>query len=153
MTVLSELSKIRKRLSASNANLNLWPQKRGIEHHGDDYSNYFMEVHQVLHCVRSSHRRCSVRKGLRPATLLKKRLSCFPVNFAKFLRIPSLQNTSGRLLLFCDFIFHTFSIIDFISPTIKDHYMKCSKCFREGISWIYYQFAVRTVVKNLPLGL
>ena len=30
--------------------------------------------------------------GLRPATLLKKRLwhRCFPVNFAKFLRIPFL---------------------------------------------------------------
>ena len=48
--------------------------------------------------VRSSHRRCSVRKVcLRPATLLKKRLwhRCFPVNFAKFLRTPFLQNTSG----------------------------------------------------------
>ena len=34
--------------------------------------------------------------GPRPATLLKKRLwhRCFPVNFAKFLRIPFLQNTS-----------------------------------------------------------
>ena len=34
--------------------------------------------------------------GLRPATLLKKRLwhSCFPVNFAKFLRTPFLQNTN-----------------------------------------------------------
>ena len=32
--------------------------------------------------------------------LLKKRLwqSSFPVNFAKFLRTPPLQNTSGRLL-------------------------------------------------------
>ena len=75
---------------------------------------------------RSSHRRCSVRKGvlrnfakftgkhlcqslffnkvagLRPTTLLKKRLRqrCFPVNFAKFLRTPFLQNTSGRLLLY-----------------------------------------------------
>ena len=73
---------------------------------------------------RSSHRRCSVRKvlrnftkfigkqlchclffkkvaGLRPATMLKKRLwhRYFPVNFAKFLRTPSLQNISGRLLL------------------------------------------------------
>ena len=39
--------------------------------------------------------------GLRPATLLKKSLwhRCFPVNFAKFLRTPFLQNTSGRLLL------------------------------------------------------
>ena len=39
--------------------------------------------------------------GLRPATLLKKRLwhKCFPVNFAIFLRAPLLQNTSGWLLL------------------------------------------------------
>ena len=71
---------------------------------------------------RSSHRRCSIRKGalrnfakfkgkhlyqslflrgLGSATLLKKRLwhRCFPVNFAKFLRTQFLQNTSGRLLL------------------------------------------------------
>ena len=40
---------------------------------------------------------CSEVAGLRPATLLKKRLwhSCFPVNFAKFLRTPFLQSTSG----------------------------------------------------------
>ena len=39
--------------------------------------------------------------GLTRTTLLKKRLwhRCFPVNFAKFLRTPFLQNTSGRLLL------------------------------------------------------
>ena len=72
---------------------------------------------------RSSHRRCSVRKGVLrnftkftgntcarvsfsiklqdPATLLKKRVwyRCFPANFAKFLRTTFLQNTSGRLLL------------------------------------------------------
>ena len=74
--------------------------------------------------IRSSHRRCSVKKGvlrnfakftgkhlcqtlffnniagLRPAALLEKRLwhRCFAVNFAKFLRTPILQNTSGRLL-------------------------------------------------------
>ena len=73
---------------------------------------------------RSSHQRCFVRKGilrnfekltgkhmcqslffnkvagLRAATLLKKRLwhRCFSVNFAKFLRTPFFQNTSGRLL-------------------------------------------------------
>ena len=42
--------------------------------------------------------------GLRSATLLKNRLShsCFPVDFAKFLRTPFLQNTSGRLLQFGD---------------------------------------------------
>ena len=75
---------------------------------------------------RGSHRRCSVRKGvlrnfenftgkhlcqspffnkvagLRTATLLKKRLwhRCFPVNIAKFLRTPFLQNISGQLLVF-----------------------------------------------------
>ena len=40
-------------------------------------------------------------EGLRPATLLKKKLwhSSFPVNFGKFLRTSLLQNTSGRLLL------------------------------------------------------
>ena len=69
---------------------------------------------------RSSHRSCSIKgvlsnfakfigkhlcqsvffnkvAGLRPATLLKKRLKrrCFPVNFTKFTRTPFLQNTSG----------------------------------------------------------
>ena len=36
-----------------------------------------------------------------PGTLLKRRLwhRCFPLNFAKFLRIPFLQNTSERLPL------------------------------------------------------
>ena len=70
---------------------------------------------------RSSHRRCSVRKNVlrnfakntcarvsfliklqaKPATLLKKRLwhRCFSANYAKFLKTPFLQNTSGRLLL------------------------------------------------------
>ena len=74
---------------------------------------------------RSSHRRCSVRKGvlrnfakftskhlhqilffnkvagLRPAALLKKRPwhKCFHVNFAKFLKILFLKNGSERLLL------------------------------------------------------
>ena len=49
--------------------------------------------------------------GLGTATLLKKRLwhRCFPVNFAKFLRTPFLQNTSGRLLLL--FMFCFFSIL------------------------------------------
>ena len=40
-------------------------------------------------------------EGLSPSTLSKKWLwyRCFPVNFAKFLRTPFLQNTSGRLVL------------------------------------------------------
>ena len=40
--------------------------------------------------------------GLRPATLLKKRLShrCFHVNFEKFLRIPFLAEQPRWLLLY-----------------------------------------------------
>ena len=40
-------------------------------------------------------------KGVRPGTLLKNKLwhRCFPVNFAKFLRAPVLQNSYERLLL------------------------------------------------------
>ena len=80
----------------------------------------------LLHnsCTRSSHPRCSVKSvlrnfakstrkhlcqsvffnkvvGLRPATLLKKRLwhRLLPVNLTKFLGSPFLQNTSGGLLL------------------------------------------------------
>ena len=49
-------------------------------------------------CARDSF---LIKLQVRPATLLKKSLwyRCFPVNFAKFLRTPFLQNTSGRLLL------------------------------------------------------
>ena len=63
---------------------------------------------------RSSHQRCSRRKGvlrnfakftgncLRPAAFLKKRPlhRCFPVNFAKFLRTPFLQSTINELVTF-----------------------------------------------------
>ena len=40
--------------------------------------------------------------GLRSLTLIKNKLwcRCFPVNFAKLLRTPFLQNASGRLLLY-----------------------------------------------------
>ena len=90
------------------------------------FRSLLKNFHSLLFSVldRSSHQRCSIKKGvlknfakftgkhlcqsfffnkvagLRPATLLKKRLwhRCFPVNFTKFLRTPFLQNTSGRLL-------------------------------------------------------
>ena len=63
---------------------------------------------------RSSRRRCSVRKGIfknfteftwthlcKSLLFIRKRLwhRCFPVNFAKLLRIHFLQNTSEQLLL------------------------------------------------------
>ena len=64
-----------------------------------------------LSMCRNSHRRCSIRKDVlrnfakstgkhlcqRPTK--KGWHSCFPVNFAKFLRTSFFQNTSGRLLL------------------------------------------------------
>ena len=96
------------------------------------WNKLFTEV--FLRPCRSSHRRCSVRKGLfrnfakftgkhlcqslffkkiaglRPAILFKKRLwhRCFPVNFAKFLRTPLLRNNSGRLLLTLSNIYNGF---------------------------------------------
>ena len=65
---------------------------------------------------RSSHRRYSVKEGVRPATLLKERLwrRCFPVNFGKFLRIPYLQNTFGRLLLFGAMTFQSSWYLDLL---------------------------------------
>ena len=71
----------------------------------------------IILIFRSSHQSCSIKKMFlevsqnsqenicaRVSFLIKKRLwhRCFPTNFAKFLRTPFLQNTSGRLLL--DFI-------------------------------------------------
>ena len=84
----------------------------------------YKATHWNIYQFRSSHRRCSVKKGafgnfakftrkhlcqglffnkvtgLRPTTLFKKRQwhRYFPVNFAKFLRTSFLQNTSRRLL-------------------------------------------------------
>ena len=91
----------------------------------DDSRFHFPSKHQVntfqeirIRPDRSSHHRCSLRKGVLKKlpkftgkhlrqnlfynkSLLKKRLwrKCFSVNFAKFLRKTFLQNTSGRLLL------------------------------------------------------
>ena len=89
----------------------------------------FLSLKTKKNIYRSSHWRCSIRKvflkisqNLQKNTfvrvsylikfqasacnfILKKRLwhRCFTVNFAKFLRTPFLQNTSGRLLLHLDF--------------------------------------------------
>ena len=83
-----------------------------------DINHFSMKNHRCEQpYFRSSHWRCSVTKGVlrkfakftgktcaRVSFLInfiKKSLwhRCFPVNFAKFLRTPFLQNTSGRLLL------------------------------------------------------
>ena len=57
--------------------------------------------------------------GLRSVTMLKKRLwySCFPVNIAKFLRIPFLHNTSGRLT-YCWISFSTAKLFNPLSANL-----------------------------------
>ena len=75
-----------------------------------DHGNNFMKEIWIEAVVR----RCSVEKVFleisqnsqentcaRVTFSIKLQAShrCFPVNFAKFLRAPFLQNTSGRLLL------------------------------------------------------
>ena len=73
------------------------------------------------HCARASF---LIKKGLRPATLLKKRLwhRCFPVNFAKILRTPFLQNTSERLLLYLQFVYFELNSLLYISK--NDSFLK-----------------------------
>ena len=92
--------------------------------------------------------------GLRPATLLKKRLRyrCSPVNFEKSLRKPFfLQKTSGRLLLF--FVPHNLFFCSFV-PNLDSSAglnvyillfklwgecpVKC-QCYQEnGLNWEIY---------------
>ena len=86
-----------------------------------------------------------MKKGLRPATLLKKRLwhRCFAVNFAKFLTTPFLQNTSGRLLL----CFMAFSDWQFLPQRFKDiccWKIDCGKHYR--LSKYFYQ------ISETPIG-
>ena len=91
------------------------------------YSVLMKPFHESFTLFRSSHRRCSIKKGivrnfakftrkylcqslffnksagLRPkaCNFIEKetRHRCFPANFSKFLTTPFLQNNSGRLLL------------------------------------------------------
>ena len=57
-----------------------------------------------------------------PATLLKCRIwhRYFPVNFAKFLRAPFLQNTPGRLLLFIIWFSAKFTNHNFVIHTASE---------------------------------
>ena len=85
-----------------------------------------LEIEPKRALARSSHQMCSMKKGvlrnfakftgkhLCQRLFLNKAAGkkslwrrCFPVNFAKFLRIPFSQNTSGRLLLRC----HLFKVV------------------------------------------
>ena len=79
--------------------------KRDIENEFQGWSKFTTDMAASVDVDPETSRttkccRCFREAGLQ-ATLLKKRLwhRCFLRNFAKFLRTPFLQNTSGRLLL------------------------------------------------------
>ena len=96
----------------------------------------------------------------RPATLLKKRLwhMCFPGNFAKFLRTPFSQNTSGRLIpkLQCNKRARTqinfiLAILPFIGLETKAiNYAEKKKC-QENILFLYFSFLLK-IEFDIPLG-
>ena len=85
--------------------------------------------------------------GLRPATLLKKRLwhRCFPVNFVKFLRTPFLQNTSERRLLYnqkSNFITNSGILVQLLISYIKAEVNEKSKAVgRAYVLVIIYSLA------------
>ena len=64
-----------------------------------------------------------------PQTLLKRRLwhRFFPVDFAKFLRTPFLQNTTGRLLLY---------------------FGACQPCLMELFVKLFYDIQLRSFIMN-----
>ena len=80
-------------------------------------------------------------RHLSHATLLKKRLShrCSSVNFAKFLRTPFLQSTSGRLLLHVKATKNTLIITSIYNILSKD-WKECGDRFRNNINTVilYY---------------
>ena len=81
------------------------------------------------------------KKCFRPANLLKQRFwyRCFPVNFAKFIRTPFLQNTSGRLLL------NIYPISTLLLTTVR-------KC-QTGVFISNFQKGVDVLSVTLPLNL
>ena len=118
-------------LNAPNGNLNnLWSQKVG-QSMMIIYSNYFVEVHEVLHCVRSSHRRLSVRKDVIRTPQNSQKNTCARASFLIKLQASGLiikKETLAQVLSceFCDISKNTFftgylwkTAIDFISPTIS----------------------------------
>ena len=91
--------------------------RNSLEKQDTRFCEAFPTEKRVAIAFRISHQRCSMKKGLKSATLFKKRLwhRCFPVNFAKFPRTPFLQNTSERMLL----CFMAFSVWEFLSQRFK----------------------------------
>ena len=110
--------------------------RNSLDKQATQLSEVFPTEKRAAIAFRISHQRCSMKNGIRPATLLKKRLLRwrFPVNFTKFLRTPFLHNTSGRLLLcfmvFIDreFLLLRFKNICYCKIDYSKHY-RLPKCF------------------------
>ena len=106
--------------SACFLNIHLYLKKE--DSNFDSHNTMFFDFKGDSNMYRSSHPRCSVKKsviknsasftgnhlnwslfsGLQACNFIKKRFQhrCFPVNFAKLLRTPTLKNTYERLLLY-----------------------------------------------------
>ena len=77
--------------------------------------------------------------GPKASSFIKKRHwhRCFPVNFAKFLRTPFLQNTSGRLFLFR-------------GNRVRDYYAK--SIYIKVLQWIIVLWMIESHQKYLELA-
>ena len=71
--------------------------------------------------ARSSHRRCSKRKGLWPVTFLKKRLwhRCFPVNYAKFIKRVFYRTRLGTASVQLNFLSNIFQSLRNLSSCFQ----------------------------------
>ena len=80
------------------------PPPHRISTQSSQYQNWEANYYSILTVFKLGlllpESSCRIRSNLRPAHLLKKRLShrCFPVNFAKFLRTPFLKEHLRWLL-------------------------------------------------------
>ena len=125
--------------------------RNSLEKQDTRFREAFPTEKRVAIAFGISHLRCSMKKDLRPATLLKKGLwhRCFPVNFANFLRTPFLQNTSGRLLQ----SFMAFSDWEFFPQRFQNVcYWKidCGKHYRLSKSFIKFPRKAKAIATFKP---
>ena len=102
---------------------------------------------------RSSHRRCSVKvklqlqackvAGLRPATLLRKRLwrRCFPVNFTIFLRTAFYRTPLVAASHSSISMLHFFDIEKYWQWT-KDRNTTKKRHYTQTVGWFHFYFDI-----------
>ena len=88
--------------------------------------NEWVKINQF----KSSHQRCSVKKGVKACNFIKERLQhkCFPVKFGKFLRTIILKKICERLLPL---------IITFVIN------------FEQAGVWFYIKFIYKVIINNI----